>query len=213
MWIHTHTHTSQKYTSNSCSSIPEKEMTQSKNGPKFSFLVCIWIISSSFYFLPKFGLVINKYCWKPPKMSLLKQLWVKEQGSESVLLQVSRRAQDWDSYAKDGCIKDVFSGEECDCSCVRKGKKSSWGCEFRGGQSHIFHYRVSLPIARAFAAQHSRKTSGLLTSACVRAKSLQASLTLCNPMDHSPPGSSVHGILRARILECGVVPSSRGSSP
>ena len=25
--------------------------------------------------------------------------------------------------------------------------------------------------------------------------------TLCNPMDHSPPGSSVHGILQARILE------------
>ena len=26
-------------------------------------------------------------------------------------------------------------------------------------------------------------------------------LTLCNPMDYSPPGSSVHGILQARILE------------
>ena len=33
------------------------------------------------------------------------------------------------------------------------------------------------------------------------AKSLQLCLTLCNPMDHSPPGSSVHGILQARILE------------
>ena len=27
-------------------------------------------------------------------------------------------------------------------------------------------------------------------------------LTLCNPMDCSPPGSSVHGIFQARILEC-----------
>ena len=35
---------------------------------------------------------------------------------------------------------------------------------------------------------------------------------LCNPMDRSPPGSSVHGILQARILECIVMPSSRGSS-
>ena len=38
-------------------------------------------------------------------------------------------------------------------------------------------------------------------SACMRAKSLQSCPTLCNPMDGSPPGSSVHGILQARILE------------
>ena len=36
--------------------------------------------------------------------------------------------------------------------------------------------------------------------------------TLCNPMDCSPPGSSVHGILQARILEWVAMPSSRGSS-
>ena len=37
-------------------------------------------------------------------------------------------------------------------------------------------------------------------------------LTLCNPMDCSPPGSSVHGILQARILEWVAIPFSRGSS-
>ena len=51
---------------------------------------------------------------------------------------------------------------------------------------------------------------------CVHAKVLQLYLTLCNPplptMDHSPPGSSVHGILLTRILEWVVMPSSRGSS-
>ena len=36
---------------------------------------------------------------------------------------------------------------------------------------------------------------------------------LCDPMDCSPPGSSVHGILQARILEWVVLPSSRGTSP
>ena len=36
--------------------------------------------------------------------------------------------------------------------------------------------------------------------------------TLCNPMDRNPPGSSVHGILQARVLEWDVVPFSRGSS-
>ena len=34
-----------------------------------------------------------------------------------------------------------------------------------------------------------------------------------NPMDYSPPGSSLHGIFQARILEWMVIPSSRGSSP
>ena len=48
---------------------------------------------------------------------------------------------------------------------------------------------------------------------CVHAKSLQSCPTLCSPMDCSPPGFSVHGILQARILKCVVMLSSRGSSP
>ena len=43
-------------------------------------------------------------------------------------------------------------------------------------------------------------------------KLLQLCLTLCDPMDHSLPGSSVHGILQAWILECVAMPSSRESS-
>ena len=38
------------------------------------------------------------------------------------------------------------------------------------------------------------------------------SLTLCNPMDCSPPGSSVHGIFLPRILECIAIFFSRESS-
>ena len=40
----------------------------------------------------------------------------------------------------------------------------------------------------------------------------QLCLTLCDPMDCNPPGSSIHGILQARILEWVAVSSSRGSS-
>ena len=40
-------------------------------------------------------------------------------------------------------------------------------------------------------------------AAAAAAKSLQLCPTLCDPIDGSPPGSSVHGILQARILECG----------
>ena len=43
--------------------------------------------------------------------------------------------------------------------------------------------------------QHCERTA---TSA---AKSFQSCLTLCDPVDSSPPGSSVPGILQARILE------------
>ena len=40
----------------------------------------------------------------------------------------------------------------------------------------------------------------------------QSCPTLCDPMDCSPPGSSVHGILQARILEWTAISFSRGSS-
>ena len=40
----------------------------------------------------------------------------------------------------------------------------------------------------------------------------QLCLTLCDPMDCSPPGSSAHGILQARVLEWVAIPFSRGSS-
>ena len=46
----------------------------------------------------------------------------------------------------------------------------------------------------------------------MHAKSLQSCLMLCDPMDHSPAGPSVHGILQARILEWVAMPFSRGSS-
>ena len=36
---------------------------------------------------------------------------------------------------------------------------------------------------------------------CVCVSVTQSCLTLCDPMDSSPPGSSAHGILQARILE------------
>ena len=55
-------------------------------------------------------------------------------------------------------------------------------------------------------------TQCLFSQICVCAKLLQSCLTFCNPMDHRSPGSSVPGILQARILEWVALPSSRGSS-
>ena len=48
--------------------------------------------------------------------------------------------------------------------------------------------------------------------ACVVWSVAQLCTTLCDPTDCSPPGSSVHGILQARILEWFAMPFSRRSS-
>ena len=41
------------------------------------------------------------------------------------------------------------------------------------------------------------------TAAAAAAKSLQSCPTLCDPIDGSPPGSSIHGIFQTRVLERG----------
>ena len=43
------------------------------------------------------------------------------------------------------------------------------------------------------------------TAAAAAAKSLQSCPTLCDPVDSSPPGSPIPGILQARVLEWGAI--------
>ena len=67
----------------------------------------------------------------------------------------------------------------------------------------------------ASRAEHLRKHQ--LSRSCeygvkVKVKITQSCLTFCDPMDCSPPGSSVHSILQTIILEWVTVPFSRGSS-
>ena len=45
------------------------------------------------------------------------------------------------------------------------------------------------------------------TATAAAAKLLQLCSTLCDPIDGSPPGSSVHGVLQARTLEWVAIPS------
>ena len=51
-----------------------------------------------------------------------------------------------------------------------------------------------------------------LTLHAAAAKSLQSFLTLCDPIDHSLPGSFVHGIFQARVLEWGAIAFSADSA-
>ena len=78
-----------------------------------------------------------------------------------------------------------------------------------------FSIGSSQPIYPAWDSCTSRQMLSPLSCyyyVCTCAKSLQSCPTLCDPMDCGPPGSSVHGILQARILKWVAVPSSRGSS-
>ena len=88
------------------------------------------------------------------------------------------------------------------------------------GRSHLSHMATPgmsvaqewVRVARELIVP-SLSSTFLLQSlyACVHAKLLQLYPTLCNAIDCSLPGSSVHGISQARILEWVAMPSSRGS--
>ena len=77
---------------------------------------------------------------------------------------------------------------------------------FLGGSVRVFPEEMGIWI------DGLSKVDGPSQCGCLCAKSFQSFLTLHDPADCSPPGSSVHGILQARILEWAAMPSSRGSS-
>ena len=68
------------------------------------------------------------------------------------------------------------------------------------------------PLPMEFARQENWSGLPLPSPFIAIAKSLQSCPTLCDPMDCSSPGSSVHGILQVRILGWVAVPFSGGSS-
>ena len=91
-----------------------------------------------------------------------------------------------------------------------------------GSDRSIFHQDILSPAVHTLRftmpgkAAYSRRKSFLYpwqNLACMRARSLQSCPRLCNPLDCNPPGSSVHGILQARIREWAAMPSSRDRTP
>ena len=76
--------------------------------------------------------------------------------------------------------------------------------------------RVSVVVAVGSVAVAPRLSSWgsvAVAPVCTRAKLLQSCQTLSDPMNCNSPGSSVHGMLQARILEWVALPSSRGVLP
>ena len=92
--------------------------------------------------------------------------------------------------------------------------------------THITHYIWCLPLSQiSFLSsvlsdvylldipKHFCFPDDILSfPVCMPAKLLQSCLTLCDFVDCSPPGSSVHGIPQARKLKWVAISSSRGSS-
>ena len=81
------------------------------------------------------------------------------------------------------------------------GKSTGVGCHFR--LQRIFPTQglnLGLPHCRQMLYHLSHQGS-----LKVKVKVAQSCLTLCNPMDCSPPGSSVHGIFQTRVLEWGAI--------
>ena len=62
-------------------------------------------------------------------------------------------------------------------------------------------FKTSFPLIRIHVGKGQEKATSLASAAAAAAKSLQSCPTLCGPIDGSPLGSSVPGILQARTLE------------
>ena len=84
--------------------------------------------------------------------------------------------------------------------CVGTKLKSTW-------MSYLFNI-----IKGKMDTQSSCKTFPIFHVSYGLCSVTQSCPTLCDPMDCSPPGSSVHGIVPARILEWVAMPFSRASS-
>ena len=78
--------------------------------------------------------------------------------------------------------------------------------------------REAMAITQVLPSIHSAHDSRLVSfhwyfqPVKVRVLVTQSYLTLCDPIDYNPPGSSLHGIFQARILEWVAIPFSKVSS-
>ena len=78
-----------------------------------------------------------------------------------------------------------------------------WGRNKLGMKPIAINYPVHTKSTLTMGSAQGKKVKMVVT---------QSRLTLCDPMDCSPPGSSIHGIIQASILEWVAIPFSRVSS-
>ena len=132
--------------------------------------------------------------------------------SASVL---SMNIQDWSPLGWAGWISLQSKGLSRVFSNTTVQKHQFFGAQpSLWPNSHIYPYMTTGKAIALTIWTFVGKGMSLLFNTLSRLEVLvsQSCLTLCNPMDCSLPGSSVHGFLQARILEWVAIPFSRGSS-
>ena len=85
------------------------------------------------------------------------------------------------------------------------------GCRWARGQGMPLYLPVD-PAWNGWPLEEWQEGSHVCVCVCLCVLVAQLCLTLCDPMGCSLPGSSIHGIPQARILEWGAIPFSTGSS-
>ena len=101
-----------------------------------------------------------------------------------------------------------FISSNLDHSFLQLDSPAPWRCK-KGRYWVRLGSNVCVMIHEPTCSQERRFH---LRGGCCCYSAAQECPALCDPMDCSPPGSSVHGILQARVLEWVAMPSSRGSS-
>ena len=115
----------------------------------------------------------------------------------------------WDSWAQRPC---------CPPFLVGKTPASMAFSDFQSAEQFLIKGEAASKLSEAEAHQKRPTTSDparhslILSATPPLWNCRQKTLTLCEPMDCSPPGSSVHGVLQARILEWVAISFCRGSS-
>ena len=150
----------------------------------------------------KEGLFCPAWTWASEKQGTIRKFYGKDMCFQKTLLLAER--MDW---RKQNGITSMFPS----CFVGLSGLKSR--ILFFG----LFRLNLYVPIMirKVFNTKSNSRgctKSTSLAHLTVLCLVTQLCPTLCDPMNCTPPGCSVHGILQARILKWAAMPSSRGSS-
>ena len=135
-----------------------------------------------------------------------KEKGIRDLGLQAAFYQCRTLTSDTSFSHKNWVVKNF----NCITGLLRLQKKPFWwqpGWEGDLGEKGCMYMCGWVPSL--FTWNCCNTVNQLCAGLCLIAQSCP---TLCDPMDWSPPGSSIHGILQARILEWAAYPFSRGSS-
>ena len=135
-----------------------------------------------------------------PTLRYLRERWIKQNRVHKWSIPESRNNRQSKRQRSVEGFEGAVEWSECVKNNTRApGTSSPWSC---------------IQIDKTEHSDFSVLFPGIGLSKWKKMKALAAQLclTLCDPMDYSPLGSSIHGIHQARILEWIAITFSRGSS-